>query len=177
MGAFVDLTGQRFGKLTAIKVIGKKHTSMLWLCACDCGNEKNITSNVLRQGLVASCGCAQYDHLKKNSISLKHGATRNRTMTRLYRVWLGMRERCNYPKNIHYSNYGGRGIAVCDEWNDYSVFCKWALENGYDENAPRGVCTLDRIDSNGNYEPSNCRFVSMKEQNNNRRPRRKKNGF
>ena len=88
--------------------------------------------------------------------------------SRLYYLWCGMRSRCNYSKNIHYKNYGGRGIKVCNEWNNYFEFKKWALQNGYNPNAKRGECTLDRININGNYEPSNCRFISNKQQCNNK---------
>lgn len=89
---------------------------------------------------------------------------------RLYGVWDGMKRRCYDKKHDHFKAYGGRGIKVCDEWkSNFKTFAEWALENGYDETAPYGECTLDRIDVNGNYEPSNCRFVSLKEQNRNRR--------
>ena len=87
---------------------------------------------------------------------------------RLYNVYLGMRHRCYDPKIKNYRLYGGRGIKICDEWlNDYSVFREWAYANGYDENAPRGKCTIDRIDNNGDYTPQNCRWVDMKTQRKN----------
>lgn len=89
--------------------------------------------------------------------------------SRLYYLWCGMRSRCNYKKNNRYDLYGGRGIKVCKEWDEYWIFRKWALENGYDISAKRGECTLDRIDVNGDYEPNNCRFITNKEQNNNKR--------
>lgn len=89
---------------------------------------------------------------------------------RLYGVWNSMKRRCYDERHENFCRYGGRGIKVCDEWNDnFNAFAEWALENGYDETAPYGKCTLDRIDVNGNYEPSNCRFISLKEQNRNRR--------
>ena len=90
---------------------------------------------------------------------------------RLYNVYLGMRHRCYDPKIKNYRLYGGRGIKICDEWlNDYSVFREWAYANGYDENAPRGKCTIDRIDNNGDYTPQNCRWVDMKTQRKNQNP-------
>ena len=88
---------------------------------------------------------------------------------RLHHVWLSMRNRCSNPRNNSYYLYGAKGVTVCKEWDDYEAFKEWAYENGYDENARRAECTLDRINPFGNYEPSNCRWVSMKVQNNNTR--------
>ena len=96
--------------------------------------------------------------------NLKHGETG----TRLHNVWIMMKQRCNNPKAGEYHRYGGRGVEVCDEWLSFSNFRDWALSNGYDPNAPRGKCTLDRIDNDGNYEPSNCRWIDMKGQMENR---------
>lgn len=183
MGAFVDLTGRRFGKL----LVTKKHQKLLsgrvaWECLCDYGNLTITMSNSLLRGKTQSCGCIR----KKNAAlqSFTAGVARGIQLSkhrkcgeRLYNVWKGMRDRCHNPNNKSYMDYGGRGIAVCDEWNDYLVFRKWAYENGYDENAPYGTCTIDRIDVNSNYEPKNCRFTDSIQQANNRRPRRKKNGF
>lgn len=88
--------------------------------------------------------------------------------SRLYYLWCGMRSRCNYTRNTHYKNYGAKGIRVCKEWDDFLKFKKWALQNGYNPDAKRGECTLDRINNDGNYEPNNCRFISNKEQCNNK---------
>lgn len=88
--------------------------------------------------------------------------------TRLHNVWIMMKQRCNNPNTGEYHRYGGRGIKVCDEWASFANFRDWAMANGYDPAAPRGACTLDRVDNDGNYEPSNCRWVDMKEQMKNR---------
>lgn len=103
---------------------------------------------------------------------VKHGMANSR----LYVVWCAMKERCNNPKYKDYKYYGGRGIKVCQEWQDFESFYKWSMTAGYDENAPRGVTTIDRINNDGNYEPSNCRWVSMQEQCRNRRRPAKRKG-
>lgn len=100
-----------------------------------------------------------------NRNSVIHG----KSGTRLYRIWKSMRIRCNCPTSPPYKNYGGRGIRICDEWNDFENFYEWAYANGYDETAEYMQCTLDRIDVNGNYEPNNCRFANWKVQSSNKR--------
>lgn len=177
MSAFIDLTGQRFGKLTVICENGRKyHSAAVWLCKCDCGREVSVLAGSLRRGASTSCGCAQNKWLSERKIAEKHGGARTTPhggKERLYRVWCGMKERCYSPKHNRYENYGGRGISVCDEWRDnYSAFREWALAHGYTPEAPRGACTIDRIDVNGDYCPGNCRWVDNKTQcNNKRRPK------
>lgn len=155
-----DLTGKRFGKLTALYRTRKKCGVSAWVCRCDCGKEKVVRTSLLVNGTAQNCGCEPYK---------KHGLID----TRLYGVWTGMKRRCYEISDKYYKHYGGRGITVCDEWrNDFKSFYDWAMDNGYDENAPKGKCTLDRINTNGNYEPSNCRWVDLTIQNRNKRNNR-----
>lgn len=159
----LDLTGQRFGRLTVIERTGTATDGQkTYLCKCDCGNEKVITSGNLRSGHTTSCGCASS---KITSQRNRDNAVHGGCGTRLYGIWIDMRSRCNYEKSINWHLYGGRGIKVCEEWqNDFSVFREWALENGYADGLQ-----LDRIDNDGNYEPSNCKWSTRSEQGNNRR--------
>lgn len=178
MGAFIDLTGEKYGKLQVLHRIGTKNDSPLWECVCDCGNLKEATARSLRTGNTRSCGCIHSAQLAdRNRNNKVHGGCADYKEERLYGVWHAMKQRCYDSNRKDYENYGGRGIGVCDEWrNDYSTFRDWAYLHGYDPNAAYMNCTLDRINVNGNYCPENCRFVSMKIQANNRRKRVKRDG-
>lgn len=162
-----DLTGMRFGRLVVIEFAYVKITpcsrKAMWRCKCDCGNEKIIRGSSLTGGISKSCGCLAKEVASKKQT--KHSGFG----TRLYNVWDSMRQRCNNPKNKAYHNYGGRGVKICEEWNDYLKFKEWAYANGYDEMAEKGVCTLDRINNDGPYSPDNCRWCSMKQQSRNKR--------
>jgi len=166
MSKLIDLSNKRFGRLVVLqRVENSKRGESNWFCRCDCGGTKIVKGNHLREGSTRSCGCLESEN--RLEVNKTHGGASER----LYNVWLGIRKRCFNSNELAFHNYGGRGITVCPEWNNYETFREWALKTGYDENAPRGKCTLDRIDVNGNYEPSNCRWVDMKVQRQNQRPK------
>lgn len=162
-----DLAGQKFGRLTVKEYVGSKKYCSLWRCVCDCGNEAIVKGKYLLNGDTKSCGCLITDVLKERNTT--HGLSYK---SRLYTVWKGMRDRCNNPHSDEYKNYGGRGISVCQEWNDFVAFYQWAVNNGYDESLPSTECSIDRIDNNGNYCPDNCRWTSMTQQARNTRRNR-----
>lgn len=154
-----DLTGKRYGKIKVVSMKGHEKGSIIWNCVCDCGKELEISTSRLNSGHVQSCGCTKKERMiKQNTL---HG----KSHTRLYKIWIGMKKRCYNPSSNAYERYGGRGIGVCQEWlNDFMSFYNWSMENGYNDNL-----SIDRIDVNGNYEPSNCRWATIDEQSSNKR--------
>lgn len=160
MSKLIDLTNKKFGRLTVISRYGSTNNKMAtWLCKCDCGNEKVVSTCHLNSGATTSCGCYQ-----KERASLAN-KTHNNSKTRLYNEWQHMKKRCYWENYKYYHLYGGRGISVCNEWKDsFENFKKWALNNGYSDDL-----TLDRINNDKNYEPSNCRWATKYTQSNNRK--------
>ena len=158
-----DMTGQRFGRLVVESfAYSRKRPSgnlaYYWNVQCDCGNTRQIQAIKLRHNQTKSCGCI----LKEQ----RHGHTGpdgKHSLT--YFSWMSMRQRCLYPKHVAFHNYGGRGITICKRWNDFKNFLTDMGER------PCKELTLDRIDNNGNYEPSNCKWSTKSEQNENQRPR------
>lgn len=154
-----DITNQRFGYLIALKPIGRKENGQtLWLCKCDCGNDHITTISALTIGECKSCGCLSSEMIKK--ARTKHGMCG----TRIYRAWRNMKDRCSNPNTPRYKDYGARGITVCEEWNNFESFYEWAKLCGYNDNL-----TLDRIDNDKGYCPENCRWITMEQQQYNKR--------
>ena len=151
----VDLTGKRFGRLTVIKRVYREGSNLVyWLCKCDCGNKKEVRADSLKNGSTQSCGCYAKE------LATKHGLSHHP----LYCIYNSMKERTTNKNIADYKYYGDRGIKVCKEWeNDFMEFYNWAIDNGYKEGL-----SIDRIDVNGDYEPSNCRWATAKQQLNNR---------
>lgn len=156
-----DLTGLKFGKLTVLKVAPKTQRKTFYECVCDCGNKKVVRGDALTSGKTISCGC---EKKKQDRINLIKHHSHKQSGTRIYYIWQGIKSRCYNPNNKRYLRYGGRGITICDEWRDnFQAFYDWAISNGYDDNL-----TIDRINNDGNYEPSNCQWVDTRTQNRNR---------
>jgi hypothetical protein len=157
-----DLTGQKFGRLTVIEKTGKRagNRSIIWKCRCDCGNIVEVIRDDLLNGSTKSCGCLKKEINEK--IHIKHGDARNgkgKKLSRLYQIWRVMRGRCQNPNAWAFRYYGGKGIRVCDEWNNnYLTFKNWALANGYDNE----LC-LERVDKEGDYSPENCQWETRSE--------------
>lgn len=164
MPATPDITRQRFGRLVVRKMVGTARGKSWWDCVCDCGKEVFLPTSYLTSGNSHSCGCGQRaaaaQVCKNRGVHFMRG-------TRLYTIWRGMNQRCRDKNSSNYRHYGGRGISVCQGWLDFKCFMGWALSTGYSDNL-----SLDRIDVDGDYKPSNCRWATKKEQCINRRTSR-----
>lgn len=159
---FLDLTGQRFGRLVVISRFPRKGR-VSWSCLCDCGNTPVVTRGELRDGKTKSCGCYRKEKLKRDLTTHGDSGGGKGTPTKMYKVWASMLQRCTNAKSNHYKDYGGRGISVCERWNKYSNF-KEDMGDSY-----KYGLTLDRINNDDGYFPNNCRWVSQKQQKRNTR--------
>ena len=158
MPKLIDLTDQRFGKLIVVKKAKSNSKEVKWECKCECGNSIITKGIYLRTGDTKSCGCFAKEKLIQRNY--KHG----KRHTRLYNIWRDMIRRCDSESRYAHEYYHDKGITVCNEWRkNFNSFYKWAVSNGYFDNL-----TIDRINTNGNYEPNNCRWVTMKTQGNNK---------
>lgn len=158
---FIDISGKKYGRLLVLSYYGTKNRRSQWLCKCDCGKEVIVDGYRLRSGKTKSCGCLSKETAREKAT--KHGMS----SSRIYFIHNSMNERCFNPNSSEYYNYGYRGISVCDAWKGrigFENFLKWSMKNGYSDDL-----SIDRINVNGNYEPSNCRWVTQKEQMNNTR--------
>jgi hypothetical protein len=163
----IDMVGLKFDRLTVLsRAESDKRGEARWLCQRDCGKKTTVNGSHLRSGRVKSCGCYMRERTSERmkGVAIKGNTKHGGSKSRLYRIWSNMKTRCFNRNNKLYRWYGALGTTVCDEWLDYSTFESWALSNGYADNL-----TLERVNPFGNYEPSNCTWIPLRDQNKNKR--------
>lgn len=154
----IDMIGKKFGRLTVVEFDRLQKHKAYWKCVCECGLTVVADGNNLRSGNTKSCGCMRREIAAgQGKANRTHGESHG-NRTRLYTIWCGMRQRCENPNRTAYPLYGGKGVKVCDEWNDYTRFKEWALSHGYADNL-----SIDRIDPAKGYCPENCRWLTPSE--------------
>lgn len=155
-----EIPKMKFGRLNPIRMVFENGRTK-WLCKCDCGNETIVIQKNLCNGNTKSCGCL--------NVELNGMRTHSLSNTRLYTMFCGVKARCYNPNNISYKWYGEKDVRICEEWlQDFKKFYDWSIQNGYDETLPRGAQTLDRKDTNGDYSPDNCRWITIQQQQRNK---------
>lgn len=156
MSSVIFAVGERVGNLTVIECLGLQRRYMRWRCACSCGSERIVRSDQLSRARrdAVSMTCAKCAAALAGRAKRTHGASK----TRIFAVWRAMVARCHKPGSSSYEKYGARGVRVCREWTDFATFREWSLRSGYGDGL-----SIDRIDSDGNYEPSNCRWIPLSE--------------
>lgn len=160
MPKFKDISGERFGRWLVLSKTDDEERAK-WLCRCDCGNTGVVSGTVLRRGSSVSCGCVRSE--RAATLTYRHGMNLKGAPSRPYRIWTGMKQRCRDPNVSQYPYYGGRGIKVCERWEDFMNFY---ADMG---DPPTATHSIDQIDPDGDYEPSNCRWATPVQQANNRR--------
>lgn len=166
-----DITGQHFGRYKVIARAGSnKRKKAIWLCRCDCGNERIVLGLSLRVGQTKSCGCQKSELVSARSTLcwVKHGHCKRGNRSSEFNAWGGMQERCYNPNCLTWKHYGGRGITVCDRWHrdNPKGFINFLSDMG---RKPATELSIDRINNDGNYEPTNCRWATRKQQRANQR--------
>lgn len=157
MAGFINIVGRKFGMLTVIRRLENRKTIVMWLCKCECGNTTEVSSQSLRTGHTKSCGC----YRRSGMFFTTHRLSRSP----LYTVWCAIKARCNNNNNQAWYRYGGRGIKICEKWDDPETFIEWAVSAGW-----KPGLQIDREDNDGDYCPENCRFVTPVVNNHNRSP-------
>ena len=173
-----NLTNQKFSRLTALGPTDKRQKgtgAIIWKCKCDCGRIKSVPAGALKYGNIKSCGCLHREAAsKQGKLSRIHGQCIGGKLTKVYRMWQSILQRCYYEKHNHYKDYGGRGIQVYKPWHKFQTFLQYLKDNDLYKDAIKHNLSIDRFpNNNGNYEPGNIRITTAKEQIHNQRPRKK----